>query len=272
MDEVVCLPQDEPDPATRSVALEDAGEAWARGSWHGLDAFAATTPARELPRVGWAFRIVPGLVRVALNDVLFRFFPGGHGTPLTAPKGPPPVRPSLRGQPDARCSKAHRGPVARTSREARLMLYSFLARRLARTLGDDCTAAQPSAPVTGGARRAPAQPRPRRDLAIEAFRSVYRALPEPRVAARWSEPGGGLSDERFAWLRVAGPNPEVIRAVSDVPDGFPGELAIDGGESARDAARHGRLFLAAYPELARLDDSAWCGFPRWAGTPRALFG
>ncbi len=267
----VALPHDDPNPAQRALRLRDARSAWTYGTWNDLHTFADKPPARELPLIGWLVRVLPGVGLVALNDglhSLFRCVGLAHWTPHArfAPRRPAPSRPTLEGKPAAPCSDSKGGMVARAERGARLMVFNWLDKRLSKTLGDYGTTAKsaPSPAVTGAS-----LPSPGRTLAD--FSAVYRALPTPSVVTGWERPQGGLTDERFAWLRLAGPNPEMLERIDGVPPGFPPDLAVPGAGTAGDAARDGRLFQADYALLGALVPSVWHGLSRSVAAPCALF-
>jgi len=264
------LPQHDPFPEKRAAVLADARRVWDYGNWRGLESFARTTPKRELPRLRWVVRLLPGLLRVALNDgihSIMRCLRIIEWSPHAAGASrPAPVRPPLTGTPEAPSSDANKGVVARTARDVELSVYSMLDRQINQTLGDYGTTAVPSeAPAPLRAVR-----RPRPGVTLADFIAVYKALPRPQQVREWQEPNGGLTDEEFAWLRVAGPNPEMVQRVSALPAGFD-DVELPGGELASAAAAGGRLFVADYAELELLEDSAWHGLPRFVTSPKALF-
>lgn len=285
--EPVALPQNDPNPSSRRDRLADARAAWSYGTWnYGADdqgvkksvtTFIATPPARELPLIGWFLRVVPGVAAVALNDgvhFVLRKLGLGNWTPAV-PTRPMPERPKLKGTPDAPLSDSKGGLLARTERGARLMAFNWLDGQLAKTLGDYGGKTAPSKPPASNG--APAVPpvvparSPGPAVTIANFFGVYRTLPVPSVVSVWKQPTGGLTDATFAWLRVAGPNPEMLRRVDELPADFPSDLATASGETAREAARNDRLFLIDYSMLAGLQPSSWQGIPRFVGAPRALF-
>lgn len=241
-------------------ALDDQRAVWRRGPWEvskglTLTVFAAVVPSRELPRVVWVLRILPPLLLGVLNRVLLVLFPGRHPAPAVERRtGEHPARGRLVGSPDAPSSDAKKGFVASRARRARLAAYSALDASIAYAFGDDRRDFEAAA--VHGVTHDPVE-------RVDAYLDIFRVLPTPPLAQRWTEPHGGLSDELFAWLRVAGPNPEVIVRVDAVPEGFPEALI---------AETDGALFVADYHALTALAASDWRGIPRWVGAPRALFG
>ena len=157
--------------------------------------------------------------------------------------------------------------MASTKRRADILFTEAVdAQILRRIFGNTGTLSNPSAPVTG-----PWAARSRPGISFEQFQQIYRILPLPPAARLWSGDRDGLSDELFAWLRIAGPNPEMLQGIERLPDGFPANLPLPGGDTAEAAAKRGELFLADYRELETLENSMWHELPRYVCAPRVLF-
>ena len=82
---------------------------------------------------------------------------------------------------------------------------------------------------------------------IEAYRDLFQTLPTPGIAYTFQ------GDDEFARLRVAGPNPMLIRGIDRIPDNFPVTpaqySAVMGGDKLADALADGRVYLCDYKEL-----------------------
>jgi arachidonate 15-lipoxygenase len=109
----------------------------------------------------------------------------------------------------------------------------------------------------------------RRPEAIEEYAALFRAIGLPPVAA-------DLDDDRtFAWLRVAGPNPLVLRRVTALDDRLPVteadfRVALPG-DSLAAAGAEGRLYLADYAALATVEPGDFPHGPKYLCAPLALF-
>lgn len=85
-----------------------------------------------------------------------------------------------------------------------------------------------------------------------------------------------LNDRAFAWQRVAGANPFVLRRIARVPDHFPVTEALfareTGGDRLAAALAEGRAFLADYAVLDGLPmGQTKAGVTRYFSAPLALF-
>jgi hypothetical protein len=115
---------------------------------------------------------------------------------------------------------------------------------------------------------------------FDDFRDQYDqdppAMPVPRVIAE-DYPGstdGFPSDESFAWQRLAGPNPMVIRLLTEFPKGdFPVEQVVlppyfNTPEDWRRALRQRRLYICDYEIFTPIKPR---GTPKYLPIPYALF-
>lgn len=90
------------------------------------------------------------------------------------------------------------------------------------------------------------------------------------------ESQGILDDEEFAWLRLAGPNPTVIRRAIALPVGFAvtdahlRAAARDPADSLAAALADGRLYLCDYTDLASMKPGTF-PIPKVVAGPLALF-
>jgi arachidonate 15-lipoxygenase len=99
--------------------------------------------------------------------------------------------------------------------------------------------------------------------ALKDFDAQFGAVPKPAVAGRFRD------DSEFARMRLAGPNPVVLRQVAPkdgLPDDFgvTEELARVGlaeGDSLKGALAEGRLFMCSYRELLGVEPGAHPGPP-----------
>ena len=90
---------------------------------------------------------------------------------------------------------------------------------------------------------------------VAQYDALFATLPRPAIAALAHD------DATFAAMRVAGPNPMLIRRVATLPAKFPlsdaqYRQAMGAGDSLADAANGGRLFLLDYVGLGGLAPSA----------------
>jgi arachidonate 15-lipoxygenase len=105
---------------------------------------------------------------------------------------------------------------------------------------------------------------------LSAFRNLYSLYATPWRGEDW------LSDEGFGEQRISGCNPQVIRRLAALPEGFPFEdshlQAVAGaGRSLAGAAAAGRLWWADFAALAHVGGSVWKGRRRTIPSPQALF-
>jgi arachidonate 15-lipoxygenase len=107
------------------------------------------------------------------------------------------------------------------------------------------------------------------DLAM--YKDLFKTLPLPLIASTFTQ------DDTFAQLRVAGPNPMLLRRISQLPAKFPLSQAqfqqVTKTDSLALAASENRLFLLDYAELQSLVDQPGetDGQPKFVYAPIALF-
>lgn len=109
-------------------------------------------------------------------------------------------------------------------------------------------------------------------LALEEYTALFQTLPLPAVAHQL------IDDESFARLRVAGPNPMLIKGIKQLPANFPltpeQYQSVMGAEDniALAASAH-RLYLIDYAELAFLAEKPGTtdGITKYVFAPIALF-
>ena len=102
------------------------------------------------------------------------------------------------------------------------------------------------------------------------YEALFKALPLPALASNFME------DDTFAMLRVAGPNPMLIRNVRELPAHFPVteqdyQHSMGAQDTLETALSEGRVFLLDYQELSSLQPSTWEGLDKVVYAPLALF-
>ncbi len=104
---------------------------------------------------------------------------------------------------------------------------------------------------------------------MEDFSAIFRAIGLPGIARDYQE------DSVFAEMRVAGPNPLMLRRVNELDDRFPvtedhfrTALPNDSLEAAK---QEGRLFLADFQILEAMENGSFEGAPKYVYAPLALF-
>lgn len=109
-----------------------------------------------------------------------------------------------------------------------------------------------------------------RASSLDELRRLFVSVPCP------GQREGVLQDSEFAWLRIAGPNPMVIRKATEMPAAFEGQGALLAkkaaqlGESVEDALRDGRLYVCDYKALETLTAGLFPE-PKIMPAPIALF-
>lgn len=116
-----------------------------------------------------------------------------------------------------------------------------------------------------------------RPATVLGYNELYATIERPAVAANYQD------DFVFAWQRIAGANPMVLRALTRLPEhyrfdatSFRGAarkhygVSYDG-PSFESALAAGRLFVADYSLLADVPNGSWLGVPQYLFAPIALF-
>lgn len=109
-----------------------------------------------------------------------------------------------------------------------------------------------------------------RASSLDELRRLFISVPCP------GQREGVLQDSEFTWLRLAGPNPMVIRKATALPEAFEGQGALIAkkaaqlGESIEDALREGRLYVCDYKVLETLPAGSF-PVPKVMPAPIALF-
>lgn len=101
-----------------------------------------------------------------------------------------------------------------------------------------------------------------------AFADQFQTVVVPNVVATT------MSDACFARMRVAGPNPLLIRKVDALPEKFPVDkerFAALTGESLEQALASGRVFLVDYEKLAHVTAGDFPAGQKYISAPYALF-
>lgn len=115
----------------------------------------------------------------------------------------------------------------------------------------------------------------RRFQSLDEYYEFFRVLDPPAIATLWRE-GPAQRELGFAWQRLAGANPMVVRRISEFPDHFPVDDELVGkvlpGDSLRRACAEGRAYLADYAALDGLSAGLGLnGQPKYLWAPMALF-
>lgn len=104
---------------------------------------------------------------------------------------------------------------------------------------------------------------------LDDFAAVFRAFELPAIERDYKE------DSVFAEMRVAGPNPIVIRRVAELDDRFPVTedlfRASRSSDSLEAAKQEGRLFLADYELLEQVENGRFPDTQKYIYAPLALF-
>ncbi|OJH37603.1 lipoxygenase family protein [Cystobacter ferrugineus] len=112
-----------------------------------------------------------------------------------------------------------------------------------------------------------------RPHSLQDYTNLFTTLPLPQPV----QAGIAEKDETFAWMRVAGFNPLVIRKALTPEDTLglsDAQLSavLGAGDTVRQALAEGRLFLADYKALAGVINGNFPDGPKYCFAPRALFG
>ncbi|WP_437729779.1 lipoxygenase family protein [Sorangium sp. So ce1335] len=105
---------------------------------------------------------------------------------------------------------------------------------------------------------------------VYAYASEFQTFRLPEIASVYQD------DATFAWMRVAGPNPLVIRRVPSPGPSFPVTDAqfrsvMGEGDSLASAGEQGRLYLADYNVLSQLEPGKAPDRQKYVEAPLALF-
>ncbi|MFM5894764.1 MAG: lipoxygenase family protein [Novosphingobium sp.] len=104
---------------------------------------------------------------------------------------------------------------------------------------------------------------------LETYRELFQTLPLPGIAWCFQ------NDEEFARLRVAGPNPMLLKRIHKIPAKFPLSDAtyasVVNGDSLTQALSEGRLFVLDYHALDVLVPGTTGGQAKYVACPIALF-
>ncbi len=106
---------------------------------------------------------------------------------------------------------------------------------------------------------------------MQDYFNLFTTLPLPVAAQSYEE------DATFAWMRVAGFNPLVLRKARTREDTLGlSDAALSAvlgeGDTLQRALDEGRLYLADYKALARVINGNFPDGPKYCFAPRALFG
>ncbi|MFI5301336.1 MAG: lipoxygenase family protein, partial [Polyangiales bacterium] len=109
---------------------------------------------------------------------------------------------------------------------------------------------------------------------LRSCRALFATIGAPAIAA--IAPTDPRADAAFAWQRVAGANPFLLRAIDRLPDNFRVTAAdftrAIGSADSLDAARaEGRLFLADWAALEGIPAGVGDGRNKHLAAPLALF-
>ncbi|MES2073544.1 MAG: lipoxygenase family protein [Pseudomonadota bacterium] len=107
---------------------------------------------------------------------------------------------------------------------------------------------------------------------LQDYNNLFKAIDIPQISKSFQ------NDEVFARLRVAGPNPMLLKGIDSVPDKFPVSeqqyrQVMGSGDSLAKAGSEGRLYLLDFAELGYLVDNPglYKGKPKYVYAPFALF-
>lgn len=104
---------------------------------------------------------------------------------------------------------------------------------------------------------------------VEDFSAIFRAIGLPGIARDYQQ------DSVFAEMRVAGPNPLMLRRAKELDDRFPVTeehfRTAMPNDSLEAAKQEGRLFLADFQILEGMEMGLFAGAPKYLYAPLALF-
>jgi arachidonate 15-lipoxygenase len=106
---------------------------------------------------------------------------------------------------------------------------------------------------------------------LSEYDNIFLTIPKPEISLN----GKFLKDSEFAWMRVAGSNPLVIKRWNAVDERFPitekNYQSVMAGDTLDKARSDGRLFLADYVVLANVKAGITDGKQKHIFAPLALF-
>jgi arachidonate 15-lipoxygenase len=105
---------------------------------------------------------------------------------------------------------------------------------------------------------------------MEDIHNMFIRIKEPALT------GESQTDAFFAYIRVAGPNPMVIRRIDSLPSNFPVteadfKLTMGDSDSLAAAFAEHRMYLADYGALAGLEGGTFPNGQKFLAAPLALF-
>jgi arachidonate 15-lipoxygenase len=104
---------------------------------------------------------------------------------------------------------------------------------------------------------------------VADYDALFRSIALPAIAGEFG------SDEVFAWLRLAGPNPVMLQRMRGPDPRLPLVddmlTTVSPGDSLARAIAEGRLFLADYAALDGVETGVVDGLPKYLGAPLAVF-
>jgi arachidonate 15-lipoxygenase len=105
---------------------------------------------------------------------------------------------------------------------------------------------------------------------IGVYAEQFQTMRVPEIESAWDD------DRMFAWLRIAGPNPGLIKGISALPGSFPVSEAqyretMGANDSLAAAGKEGRLFLLDYAALATVQTGTFPDQQKYLAVPLALF-
>ncbi|MFZ6649561.1 lipoxygenase family protein [Undibacterium sp. TJN25] len=107
---------------------------------------------------------------------------------------------------------------------------------------------------------------------LQDYNNLFKAIAIPQISTSFQ------NDQVFARLRVAGPNPMLLKGIASLPDRFPvSELqyqqVMGNADSLAKAGSEGRLYLLDFSELNYLVENPglYKGKPKYVYAPFALF-
>ena len=109
---------------------------------------------------------------------------------------------------------------------------------------------------------------------LQDYNDIFTTIPLPRIFNNFFD-NFLDKDEEFAWMRVAGPNPLVIKKFTTIDPQFPVTEAhyqsTIPGDSLANALSQGRLFITDYAVLANVNAGITDGKQKYIYAPLALF-